>query len=166
MNTWQSLGIIDCVQTQWAFSFLLKNCKKLLNIHGESTAASDGSVRSWLWVRFAKLCNKIGLSVFHYNWKADMNPSESETQWTKKKRRRKWSRLVNWRVKKKELMNFGLAVSQRHMLPNLEFTSVTDWSRHLLDHYSSRAWYSKHNALVSLKILIIPDSMTGSLVFR
>ena len=68
--------------------------------------------------------------------------------------------------KKKELMNFGLAVSQRHMLPNLEFTSVTDWSRHLLDHYSSRAWYSKHNALVSLKILIIPDSMTGSLVFR
>ena len=28
--------------------------------------------------------------------------------------------------KKKEPMNFGLAVSQRHMLPNLEFTSVTD----------------------------------------
>ena len=41
-------------------------------------------------------------------------------------------------------MNFGLAVSQRHRLHNLEFTSVTDWSRHLLDHYSSRAWYSKH----------------------
>ena len=28
--------------------------------------------------------------------------------------------------KKKELMNFGLAVSQRHRLPNLELTSVTD----------------------------------------
>ena len=39
VNTWQSLGIIDCPQTQWAFSFLLKNCKELLNIHGESRAA-------------------------------------------------------------------------------------------------------------------------------
>ena len=45
MNAWQSLGIIDGVQTQRAFSFLLKNCEELLNIHGESRAASDGSVR-------------------------------------------------------------------------------------------------------------------------
>ena len=38
VNTWQGLGIIDCLQTQWAFSFLFKNCKELLNIHGKSRA--------------------------------------------------------------------------------------------------------------------------------
>ena len=55
-----------------------------------------------------------------------MNPSESETQWTKKKKKEMKSIGKLKSKKKKEPMNFGLAVSQRHMLPNLEFTSVTD----------------------------------------
>ena len=45
MNTWQSLGIIDCLQTQWAFSFLLKNCKELLNIHSGRVAKLNDGIR-------------------------------------------------------------------------------------------------------------------------
>ena len=46
MNARQSLGIIDRLQTQWAFSFLLKNCKELLNIHSVKVAKlNDG-----IWV--------------------------------------------------------------------------------------------------------------------